>query len=73
MDSRSPTNEGNVFVPDENYEIFLNTSTPTKTVAYSGVIIEKVAGGYTVRGYSNTTATFQTHRRNNKKIPLLLL
>ena len=61
LDSRSPTNEGNVFVPDENYEIFLNTSTPTKTVAYSGVIIEKVAGGYTVRGYSNTTATFQTH------------
>ena len=61
LDSRSPYNQGNVFVPEENYEIFLNTSTPTKTVAYSGVIVEKVAGGYTVRGYSNTTASFSTH------------
>ena len=23
LDSRTPTNEGNVFVPDENYQIFL--------------------------------------------------
>ena len=61
LDSRSPTNEGNVFIPNENYEIFLNTSTPVKTVAYSGVIVEKVAGGYTVKGYSNTSATFKTH------------
>ena len=34
-----------------------------------GVIIEKVAGGYTVRGYSNTTATFQTHRPKQQKDP----
>ena len=61
LDSRSPTNEGNVFVPEENYQIILNTSTPIKTVAYSGVIIEKVIGGYTVKGYSNTSATFKTH------------
>ena len=61
LDSRSPSNQGNVFVPEENYEIFLNTSSPIKTVAYSGVIFEKVAGGYTVRGYSNTSAVFKTH------------
>jgi len=61
LDSRSPYNQGNVFVPEENYEIILNTSTPTRTVAYSGVIVEKVAGGYTVRGYSNTSASFKTH------------
>ena len=60
LDSRSPSNQGNVFVPPENYEIFSNTSTPIKTVAYSGVIIEKVAGGYTVRGYSNTSASQNT-------------
>ena len=59
LDSRSPSNQGNVFVPPENYEIFSNTSTPIETVAYSGVIIEKVAGGYTVRGYSNTSARFK--------------
>ena len=61
LDSRSPYNQGNVFVPEENYNIILNTSTPTKTVSYSGVIVEKVAGGFTVRGYSNTSATFKTH------------
>ena len=62
LDSRSPSNQGNVFVPEENYEIFSNTSTPIRTVAYSGVIVEKVAGGYTVRGYSNTSAVFKTHK-----------
>ena len=25
LDSRTPLNEGNVFVPDENYKIFLNS------------------------------------------------
>ena len=51
-----------MFLYEENYEIFSNTSTPIRTVAYSGVIVEKVAGGYTVRGYSNTSAVFKTHK-----------
>ena len=41
LDSRTPYNEGNVFVPEENYQIFLNTSSVTELVSYSGVIIEK--------------------------------
>ena len=61
LDSRSPSNQGNVLSLKENYEIFPNTSTSIKNVAYSGVIIEKVARGYTVRGYSNTSAVFKTH------------
>lgn len=59
LDSRTPTNEGNVFVPDENYKIFLNTSSPTELISYSGVLIEKVSNGYIVRGYDTVTPSFR--------------
>ena len=58
LDSRTPLNEGNVFVPDENYNIILNTSSPIETVSYSGVIIEKRPSGFIVRGYDNVNPTF---------------
>ena len=58
LDSRTPLNEGNVFVPDENYKIFLNTSTPIKTVSYSGVIVERRSDGYVIKGYDNEMASF---------------
>jgi hypothetical protein len=68
LESRSPTNQGNVFVPDENYSIFLNTSSPTKTVFYSGVIIEKQTNGFAVRGYDEQTPyfTFYPVRESNR-------
>ena len=59
LDSRTPLNEGNVFVPDENYKIFLNTSTPIKTVSYSGVIIERRSDGYVIKGYDTSIASFK--------------
>ena len=59
LDSRTPLNEGNVFVPDENYKIFLNTSTPIKTVSYSGVIIERRSDGYVIKGYDSEIASFK--------------
>ena len=59
LDSRTPLNQGNVFVPDENYSIFLNKSTPVDVISYSGVIIEKLSNGYSVRGYDNFTTTFK--------------
>jgi len=58
LDSRTPTNQGNVFIPDENYKIFLNTSSPIQTVSYSGVIIEKRADGFVVKGYDKESAEF---------------
>ena len=58
LDSRTPLNEGNVFVPTENYKVFLNTSSPVETISYSGVIIEKRSNGYIVRGYDREKATF---------------
>ena len=58
LDSRTPLNEGNVFVPSENYDIFLNSSFPTQEVTYSGLIIEKQVEGYYIKGYDNTNPVF---------------
>ena len=58
LDSRTPLNEGNVFVPDENYKVFLNTSTPIKIISYSGVIVERRSDGYVVKGYDTDNASF---------------
>tara|TARA_B110000503_G_scaffold129783_1_gene202386 strand:- start:19977 stop:35876 length:15900 start_codon:yes stop_codon:yes gene_type:complete len=58
LDSRTPLNKGNVFVPEENYKVFLNTSTPIKIVSYSGVIIEKQSYGFIIKGYDNERPYF---------------
>ena len=58
LDSRTPNNKGNVFIPEENYKLFLNTSSPVDTVAYSGIIVEKNALGYIIRGYDKTVPYF---------------
>ena len=69
LDSRTPTNEGNLFVPEENYKIFLNTSAPLDLYSYSGVIIEKSASGYSIRGYDRTSPVFKyyapVHQQND--------
>lgn len=62
LDSRTPLNQGNVFVPEENYQIILNTSSPIKTVNYSGVIIEKRAPGFIIRGYNKENPVFKWYR-----------
>ena len=61
LDSRSPFNEGNVFVPEENYQIFLNKSSASEVVSYSGVIIEKAQDGYIVRGYDLNNPVFRIY------------
>ena len=58
LDSRTPFNEGNVFLPKENYNIFLNKSSPISMKSYSGVMIEKQSFGFIVRGYDTTNPTF---------------
>ena len=62
LDSRTPLNEGNVFVPDENYQIFLNTSSPIETISYSGVIIERREDGYVIKGYDRQNTSFKYFR-----------
>ena len=62
LDSRTPLNKGNVFIPEENYNIVLNTSSAIKLVNYSGVIIEKQPSGFVVRGYSSESPAFRYHK-----------
>ena len=59
LDSRTPLNEGNVFVPEENYKVFLNKSSPVTTIPYSGVIIEKQTFGFVIRGYNTQQPFFK--------------
>ena len=59
LDSRSPLNQKNVFVPFENYNIILNTSTPVLSIDYSGVIVEKLSSGYVIRGYNLVNPEFK--------------
>jgi hypothetical protein len=58
LDSKNPTAVGGVFVPQENYSVVLNTSSPVKKMVYSGVIITKLATGFEVKGYSINSPYF---------------
>lgn len=62
LDSRSPLNQGNVFIPEENYEIVLNTSSPVLSIDYSGVIVEKQSTGFIVRGYNQSVPEFKYYK-----------
>ncbi len=64
LDSRSPLNDGNVFVPTENYRLFLNTSAPIDSVHYSGIIIEKSTAGFILKGYNQKSPTFKYFKVN---------
>ena len=70
LESRTPLNSGNVFIPEENYNILLHTSSPIRTVNYSGVIVEKRAKGFIVRGYNKENPVFKWYRpfSSNKDI-----
>ena len=61
LDSRSiveDQSQDGVFVPAENYDVFLNTSSPTDLITYSGIVVEKLANGFVVRGYSKNNPYF---------------
>ena len=58
LDSKNPSNKGNVFVPFENYKIDLIQSSPLTTVTYSGVIIEKRSNGFKISGYDKENPVF---------------
>ena len=58
LESKTPLSYGSVFIPNESYKIFLNTSSTVKKLTYSGVIVTKLTTGYEVKGYSNTQPYF---------------
>ena len=59
LDSKTPTATGSVFVPKEDYDVILNTSSPVKRITYSGIIVTKLQDGYEVKGYSRTQPYFK--------------
>ena len=59
LESKTPSATGSVFIPKESYKIFLNSSSPTQKITYSGVIITKLSSGFEVKGYSKTQPYFK--------------
>jgi hypothetical protein len=54
LDSKSPrSTSSNIFIPQENYDVIFNVSSPIYSLTYSGVIIEKTNAGWTLRGYDS--------------------
>lgn len=70
LDSKNPTSSGGVFVPEDNFNVFLNVSTPIRKLAYSGVIISKYADGFEIRGYNVDEPYFvyYPYRQNDRII-----
>ena len=70
LDSKNPTSSGGVFVPDDNFNVFLNTSTPVKKLAYSGVIVSRYPDGFEIRGYNvdEPFFTYYPYRQNDRTI-----
>ena len=62
LDSRSPLNKTSVFVPDENYQIVLNTSSAVDIVTFSGIIVEKTENGFVISGYDKITPSFKYYK-----------
>jgi len=70
LDSRSPIAVGSVFIPPEDYSIILNSSSPTKKISYSGVIITKLVDGFEVKGYSKTQPYFKYYAWINSGVTI---
>ena len=62
LDSKSPSaTTSSIYIPNENYDIIFNVSSPIASVAYSGVILEKVEGGWVITGYDDVQPYFNYH------------
>ena len=59
IDSVNPANANpGVAISNEDYEIFLDKSSPVKSIGISGVIVEKTDSGYAIKGYDNKLPFF---------------
>ena len=52
----------NLLLPDESYEVVLYSNEPFDEVTYSSVIVQKVAGGYSVYGNSKEHLYFKIYK-----------
>ena len=65
LDSRSPAQElteDGIFIPQENYQVFLNTSSPNELAIYSGIVVERTELGYVLRGYNLEKPYFEYYK-----------
>lgn len=59
LDSKNPSaTTTSVYIPQENFDIIFNVSSPIDSVTYSGVILEKTGGGWIVTGYDDIKPYF---------------
>jgi len=73
LDSKSPnSSSGTVFIPQENYDVIFNVSSPINNITYSGVIVEKTESGWTINGYDDIAPYFNYYKAvPNQKDPLI--
>ena len=53
QNSPNSTNES-IIIPDSNYDLVINKSTPLLNARYSAIILEKTTSGYKISGYDTT-------------------
>jgi hypothetical protein len=74
LDSKTPTANAGVFVPQENYKVFLNTGSPVKKLVYSGVIVTKIltryGSGFEIKGYSQKQPFFYYYQWTQTDRPI---
>jgi len=60
IDAISPqsTDPGSL-LPPENYNLILNSSNPNGSISISGIVIQKVSGKFSVKGYNRYSPYFQ--------------
>jgi len=59
LDSKNPSaTSSSIYVPNENYDVIFNVGVPMIGIAYSGVLIEKLAEGWKIKGYDNQQPYF---------------
>lgn len=73
LDSKNPAaTSTSIFIPPENYDIIFNVSSPITTISYSGVRLEKTAGGWIVAGYDEIHPYFSYHQpQASEKDPVI--
>ncbi len=59
LDSKNPkASTSSIFIPQEDYDIIFNVSSPIGSITYSGVLLEKTEGGWVVNGYDDILPYF---------------
>lgn len=73
LDSKNPkSSSSSIFIPQENYDIIFNVSSPISSITYSGVLLEKTSGGWIVNGYDDVHPYFNYYAPlPNQKDPLI--